>query len=1465
MGRGMQARAAHRRHRGLVLCLLLVAVTAPLGAGVARAATLDPDASSFGGNFALDLSGPGRITLSLELFAADPALLVFDLEPGEGASPIVLEVAVTSLIGDPLARLELGLPDAGASFGTVGDAADAAGVPVVVEEAAGSAALVFEPGQPTGSVEVGDPLGLGGQDWAIDASGLTGATLRLEILPQLVPEPSTALLLTLGLLAFGLAGRLRSRRERGALLVVAACVPVPGVVAAPGPALADEVIVESSADDGGIGTLRTALTQFAEAGDVIVFNTPEVVLTEILEVPASLTGLVIRGPVTLRAADGPAGLLRIAADGVVIEDLTIQDLRVTATGAAGAPLAGPGLLRNTLRGAAQLALSRATGCVVEANDIDVAPDTGFSGILAVIDLSQTEQCRVSGNQIRSPLRNDVVDDRSEDLVIEANDIQNAVTSAQQSGAIRDNDANFVNVIPDLTEGTDSGRLVVSENRVELLGVWRTNIEVSANEVTTDTGQGLAAWAMRVTNDDPEGPAGDVVVRDNVIRGGRIGLLYLESPKSAPGELRGNDVAGCYLRGIRVARGRGTRILENEVTDCGIGTGGRALDLYKPEAVHVEGNRTVGNRGTGIAVVAPADDETLLHGNTATDNADVGIGVREGPGIVHVEANVVARNGTAGVAIIKGARARILGGSVTDNTGPGVLVLEDGRTEISEVTFGGSEGPGIDLLPEGVTPNAETKLANGDLDWPRELAIDATQRALVGQTEPGARVEVYEVEGGAREGNPMNGEGAVFLGSVLADGAGRFAFPLEEFGGCDPARLITTTATVAGAPAVTSEFSPDFPCEEPPPATDTDGDGVVDSADRCPDTDAAVTPNEDGCADTVAGDDDVTAFCNDADACTFSGGMGVCTDCSLESDPFLFDCHEGGECSVVSGGTASCDDCIIASPAAAPDFELDCSGADCTYRPDETLVCRGEAGGCGATVPDLGSTGCDADLDCTLDIDPEAVRQATRGFSEIVIQKRTTGGDGSFAFSMAGPLDQAEADQSATRLISTSVGIGTSEIRQIRLPGRFIVMEQVPEGWTLVSTTCGEVVETGPTFDFEVEIDTHPPGSRVVCIFENEFTGAGAMPAAGVEMPEMAMRTETFGLPPGDRITITGDNGWAVLDAKAGTVPTAGSRLLSFVSFPGQQLVGTLVALDPLGTGADGVFAFGPLGGQIRQFDPDFGDFGFTQLVFGSYTDAVHLDNDPASSTGLVVRNDLGQVRAFGPTEFTPGVTSFIVGAALVSNGDLPGASGAIVSAYAEALDAPMLVVTDGAPGELWLVDPAAAAPRGTLLGTVGAAPRRVRCAAGICAVSSFGSDTLSIATWSGGTEATLVGTVPASDGPVGIDVRAVSTGASVVSTGFGDDTVRVTEVAPDGTVLSNVAQAVPDGCTAPGHALFLRDAAESLVVTCNGSDAFAVLAPFGGAALSTAACGLGFEVGFVLVGLWAWRRRGRWRSAGASG
>ncbi len=130
-------------------------------------------------------------------------------------------------------------------------------------------------------------------------------------------------------------------------------------------------------------------------------------------------------------------------------------------------------------------------------------------------------------------------------------------------------------------------------------------------------------------------------------------------------------------------------------------------------------------------------------------------------------------------------------------------------------------------------------------------------------------------------------------------------------------------------------------------------------------------------------------------------------------------------------------------------------------------------------------------------------------------------------------------------------------------------------------------------------------------------------------------------------------------------------------------------------------------------------------------------------------------------------------------------------------------------------------PEGTLVGDLaGSDPRRIRCDldSGICGITDFSGSLVTIVTWDGLTLPTITDVTTAgqvASGPVGLDVY----GHFIVTAGYNDDQYSIIEVDDAGAIVNVTTQALPAGCSAPGHAMFLRDGANTILISCNASQA----------------------------------------------
>lgn len=1379
-----------QRRSQMVVILLAVL----LARGVAHAASIDVAASTLGGSSVLDLSAPGSLAVSLVLRDASPIEIQVALDPTETAAPLALAASVTTL-GDVAAEgVRVSLVGSGVAFAAAGSFAREGRSPAAAPApVAGRVTLPLDAARPLHVVEIGATGAAGAQPWTIDASGLAPPH-RFRLRFELVPEPGG--LATGWAVAGALAVLARRRRSRRALPIAAAlCVALGAATANAG------VVAVTSSTDGTPGSLRERLLNAVQDGDTITFAVASVGLASPLEVIQS--GVTIQGPVTLQPEGEQSAVLTLSAPGITVQgNVLFSNTTLSVGGEFGTT--GVRVLGNSFQGDSPVFFENDGECEVRGNTFTVA--TGSSS--SVLNLSFTEGCTIAGNTFTSDEDSAIADDESESLTIDDNTANADIVVYTRSGAITRNDVPEIWVFP---PGAGASQpLAVTGNEVDLLFVKRSNVEVIGNTVHAGEGFGrIGAAAFFVHGGPPS--SGSFSARQNVVTGGETGILFADlfGPTLAS-ELRANDVGGASRIGITARLTGGTVVAGNVVHGNGSGTAGTGIELLRPRTPGVtEQNTVTATGGAGIEVTEPAQAYTI-RSNAVSGSTAAGIEVVGGPGRVAIEGNTAMQNQGPGVAVRDGVLARVSGGSYTDNGDAGILVFPGARAEITEISATGNLGPGIDLFPKTVTPNPATKDANQDLDWP-DFAYDAASQRLVGVAAPLSRVEVYAVEGGLRVGNPSNGEGAAFLGSVMTDAAGRFSYPGSGALPCTPALRLTLTDTVPGANAYTSEFSPDFGC-------DADGDGIAVPDDRCAATPEAIADDVDanGCYETRSQPDGTEVHCNTATSCFVAtgDGLGPCLDCGYETaDGARWDCFGDATCLASLDGARSCRGCEIVDAA----LSLACGDLGCDRTPDGSYRCEGDAGGCIGSVADR-ALSCPVDLPCEIYTSPDVIGAPST--AQITIAKESIGGDGSFEFVLFEVLSGSRGGR-----IETSAGDGTNLLRLV-VPGTspsgvgVPIYEVVPELWTLTEIVCDgviELTEDGLRFDPVPGLDLH-------CTFVNELLPGTTRPAGGVTFPDAIARTNTFGLAPGNRIAVAGANGLVVMDPLTGAIPQAGDATLSFLGgVVYQDLLGALVVEKPTGDGADAIFAYkNTTGGSIQTYVPAIENFGATLLLNGTYRDAVHLGNDPAQTEALLTRTT-GVNRLFWTNFGVPGGDLFpTTGTALNNFTPAPGP----VSAFAFPGMARILAVTAGTPGKLVIGDPAQSFLAVTVVGDVGDDPRRIRCLGSVCAISNFGSDSLTIATWDGATNVAITDVQAVGDGPIGIDLRALPGGdVLVASTGFGDATYSLTRVSPAGAVAASATLPAPPGCAQPGHALWLDDAEQNLVLSCFGSDALAVFVP----------------------------------------
>ncbi|MCA9320375.1 MAG: hypothetical protein KDB53_06560 [Planctomycetes bacterium] len=137
--------------------------------------------------------------------------------------------------------------------------------------------------------------------------------------------------------------------------------------------------------------------------------------------------------------------------------------------------------------------------------------------------------------------------------------------------------------------------------------------------------------------------------------------------------------------------------------------------------------------------------------------------------------------------------------------------------------------------------------------------------------------------------------------------------------------------------------------------------------------------------------------------------------------------------------------------------------------------------------------------------------------------------------------------------------------------------------------------------------------------------------------------------------------------------------------------------------------------------------------------------------------------------------------------------------------------------ELSFVDASGAVPTGISAFPLGQNPRRVRWdpSSGIGAISDLTDDTITIFSWDGQNTPVLTDVVSVGSGPVGLDIM----GSLICCAGFNDDTYTVITVDASGMATNVDISPSPFGTSAqaPGHAVFLGDANNTIVISYNAS------------------------------------------------
>ena len=303
--------------------------------------------------------------------------------------------------------------------------------------------------------------------------------------------------------------------------------------------------------------------------------------------------------------------------------------------------------------------------------------------------------------------------------------------------------------------------------------------------------------------------------------------------------------------------------------------------------------------------------------------------------------------------------------------------------------------------------------------------------------------------------------------------------------------------------------------------------------------------------------------------------------------------------------------------------------------------------------------------------------------------------------------------------------------------------------------------------------------------------------------------------------MAGDHGSALVNGEDGALMAdQSSENKAGFNLQGAQLIvrepssgeqASAAAIVEYGVGAE---AF------LMNLDTESGEFGPGGYIrMGAHTDAVNVPPGKTFANEMAVTAD-AEIRfvTYSEDEFFSGYSWS--DEALDYNFLDP------VSATAKIEGGPLLVVTE--TGSLYFDD--RASPKQEI-GTVGSSPRKIRCTAAglVCVVSDYAGDQLFPVLWDGVNAPTILDPVMAGDGPVGIDLWHDATGTGntvVVSTGFNDNTLLVTELDSNGALVSSTSNPVEEGCDAPAHASIIvehSDEGELMVAgSCYNSDNYFV-------------------------------------------
>jgi hypothetical protein len=257
-----------------------------------------------------------------------------------------------------------------------------------------------------------------------------------------------------------------------------------------------------------------------------------------------------------------------------------------------------------------------------------------------------------------------------------------------------------------------------------------------------------------------------------------------------------------------------------------------------------------------------------------------------------------------------------------------------------------------------------------------------------------------------------------------------------------------------------------------------------------------------------------------------------------------------------------------------------------------------------------------------------------------------------------------------------------------------------------------------------------------------------------------------------------------------------------------------------GTIARGLFVYGDGGGwRSNWFDdpvnPSNSGYGIQLgIAFSNVPDAVAYGGLDQTYGYCFAR--LGVINFI---EYYQPAGMFAGNGSLAGGEAFEGADGNPILAFVNPLTNGVLAIMDGPSSQVWFHDRVDPFEPGNLVTTVGNDPKQIRGYGSVIAVTNFGSNSVSVLTWNGGSSATNHGQVPVGTGPIGIDAMPLLNGnVGFICTSATDNTYNYIEVSTNGSIVQNIVTPLPQFCGGARYAVFLPGSKVYIVFSCAGGD-----------------------------------------------